>query len=771
MRLPKKIAALLIITLVASNVGTLTFADTIQRVSSENLIGKERWETAIEVSKKGWTSSDEAIIVNDSAIADALSVTPFAEAKNAPILLTQKDKLDERTKAELKRLGVKKVYIIGGEDVLTKTVEAELKAQNIQIDRIQGDTRELTALEIAKRLDKIKHISEIAVVNGTTGLSDAVSIAAVAADKDMAIILSNPNEGTKACDEFIKSKNVTTSYVIGGKNAISNDVEKKLPNAKRIEGVDRNETNAKVIETFYTEKEIKNAYVAKDGMGKEDYLIDALSVGVLAAKNDSPVIIVGNKLNQMQKDVTNTKSFDTVTQVGGNGNETAFDELKTMQGVTVYEVKTVTELNNALAKADANDVINVRSLTDNTESNDVIEIKSNNAVTVNLYDNSKSFVSDMTNGKLVVNTELSSIDVKSGDLVINSTVETVNVVGTANVTVSKTATVNKVEVRKNATGTVIENAGKIENIVSNAPNVSVENNGIVGSISGTNNPSVDGNPVKPPSTGNPSVGGNPVKPPSTGDDSIEEKLFDVDSSFTKSTISIGITPSKDLDESGNVIKTKDKTWSGYLNDDQKNKYGNGIEKPGTYLNELKAGVRYTTTVNSPSVGSNVLDRFEDVAKVKVVVKVGDLTQEVILDNTAYEKPEEPEEKLFDVDASFTKSTISIGITPSKDMNIGLLTKDNIKISYLDESCNVIKTKDKTWSGYLNDEQKNKYGNGAEKPGTYSNELKAGVRYTTTVNAPGVGSNVLNRFEDVAQVKVVVKVANLTQEIVLDNNAK
>ena len=63
-------------------------------------------------------------------------------------------------------------------------------------------------------------------------------------------------------------------------------------------------------------------------MGKEDYLIDALSVGVLAAKNDSPVIIVGNKLNQMQKDVINTKSFDTVTQVGGSGNETAFNELK-----------------------------------------------------------------------------------------------------------------------------------------------------------------------------------------------------------------------------------------------------------------------------------------------------------------------------------------------------------------------------------------------------------------------------------------------------------
>ena len=552
MKLPKKIATLLTITLVASNVSHTAFANTTQGVSSENLTGAGRWETAIEVSKKGWTKANEAIIVNDSAIADALAATPFAEAKDAPILLTQKDKLDERTKTELKRLGVKKVYIIGGEDVLTNNVENDLKAQNIEIDRIQGATRELTALEIAKRLDKIKPISEIAVVNGTTGLSDAVSIAAVAADKDMAIILSNPNEGTKASDEFIKSKNIKTSYVIGGVNAISKDVESKLPNVKRIEGIDRNETNAKVIETFYTEKEIKNAYVAKDGMGKEDYLIDALSVGVLAAKNDSPVIIVGNKLNQMQKDVTNTKSFDTVTQVGGSGNETAFDELKTMQGITVYEVKTVAELNNALAKADANDIINVRSLTDNTKSNDVVEIKSNNNITVNLYDNTKSFVENMDNGTLVVHTNLSSVDVKSGNLVIKGSVSTVNVLEGASVTinneatskpnvtvaegasvdvdgkintvtvngkdaqvnVSKDSTITKVEVSKDATGTVIENAGKVNSVVSNAPNVTVENNGTVGAISGTNKPTVEGTPVTPPSNGGGSSSPSPSPSPS-----------------------------------------------------------------------------------------------------------------------------------------------------------------------------------------------------------------------------------------------------------------
>ena len=115
----------------------------------------------------------------------------------------------------------------------------------------------------------------------------------------MAIILSNPTEGTKASDEFIKDD--MTSYIIGGENAVSTEVEKNLPNAKRISGIDRNETNAKVIETFYTEKEINNAYVAKDGMGDSSQLVDGLTLGSLASKNNSPVVLASENLESSQK--------------------------------------------------------------------------------------------------------------------------------------------------------------------------------------------------------------------------------------------------------------------------------------------------------------------------------------------------------------------------------------------------------------------------------------------------------------------------------------
>ena len=302
----------------------VTVKNPVISANENKLIGEDRYKTAIKVSNRGWSKSDNVVIVNSSAIVDALSATPFAKMKNAPILLTGAENLNNETKKEITRLGAKNVYVIGGTGVVSKNVVSELKAMNLNVDRISGDTRYTTALEVAKRLG---NVSEIAVVNGVTGLADAVSIAPVAADRNMPIVLSSPNEGTKVFDEFIKVNSIKTSYIIGGEAAISKDVAFKLPNANRLGGASRNETNAIILEKFYTNRDLNNIFVAKDGMKKVDDLIDALAVGVLASKEKSPVVIVGNKLDAKQEELLEYKNPKEITQVGGNGNENAFSQI------------------------------------------------------------------------------------------------------------------------------------------------------------------------------------------------------------------------------------------------------------------------------------------------------------------------------------------------------------------------------------------------------------------------------------------------------------
>ena len=300
------------------------------------LAGSNRHSTAVQVSQKGWSSAENVVLVNDSAIADALAATPLAEELNAPILLTGKNKLNSTTKSEIERLGAQNIYLIGGESVLSDNLSAEISGRTY---RISGSSREKTALAIAKKINELNPVKTIAVVNGTTGLADAVSIASVAAEKDMAIILSNPKSGISASKDFINSTGIEKSYVIGGDKAVSDYVMSSLPGAERVSGSNRNDTNAKVIEKFYTSSSLNNIYVAKNGSGNTGQLIDALAVGVLAAKNSSPVLIVSNSLSSSQRNVVGSKEIGIVTRVGGNGNESAFEEVKELQGIKPAELK------------------------------------------------------------------------------------------------------------------------------------------------------------------------------------------------------------------------------------------------------------------------------------------------------------------------------------------------------------------------------------------------------------------------------------------------
>ena len=487
----KKLATVMAATMaVSGSVVSVNAATT-----DEQLIGSNRTDTAVKISKEGWYSADTVILVNDAAIPDALTATPLAHAKNAPILLTGKGGLTKATADEIKRLGAKDVIMIGGDTVLPKKIENDLKAINVKADRVKGATREETALAIAKRLDGIKDVSEIAVVNSTTGLADAVSVAAAAAEKGMPIILANPTKGLSAAEKFIKDEAIKSSFVIGGKTALPEKLVESLPAKQRIEGANRNDTNARVIEKFYGDKELDNLYLAKDGRGGDTQLIDALAVGALAAKNGAPVLIASKSLNANQINVINTKKISIITQVGGKGNEGAFSQLKEIEKAEVIKVKNEAELQEALKKANANDTIEIDK--DAFIAKD-LTLSTNNAIKIDVK-------GDLT-GKVTVKTP--NADIKN-----SGTIGTLVVENGKNTTVTNTSAgkINKVEVSSSSSNVKVENNGKIEKVENNASGTSIENNGTISKpIEGTNKPSVEGN--KPGETTKPEIGGGSSAP-------------------------------------------------------------------------------------------------------------------------------------------------------------------------------------------------------------------------------------------------------------------
>ncbi|MFC7786856.1 Ig-like domain-containing protein [Rossellomorea sp. GCM10028870] len=297
----------------------------------KTLIGTTRYSTAVEVSKQGWDTSTTVFLVNGGAIADGLTATPLASAHDAPILLTTKGTLPAETEAELKRLGTKKIVLIGGSGVISDEVKGSLVKLGYSVSRIGGKDRYETSLLIAKQLDKSVDVTEAYLAYGR-GEPDALSIAAQSGKVKQPIILSEKKSVPKATYDWLKSEDLSNAHFIGGAAVLDSAIMKEMNSittknveGNRISGLSRHDTNAKVIEKFYTENHYPTILIAKSETAK---LVDALSAGPLASKLGVPVLLVSQKgLERSQIDTIEGKTSSEVHQIGGGINEAVVGEV------------------------------------------------------------------------------------------------------------------------------------------------------------------------------------------------------------------------------------------------------------------------------------------------------------------------------------------------------------------------------------------------------------------------------------------------------------
>ena len=257
---------------------------------------------------------------------DGLAAAPLAKQEDAPILLTKKDEIPAATMNEIKRATENegkeaKIYLVGGENNISKEVEKQLTSElNAEIVRIAGEDRFKTSIKIAKKLNSTNK----AFVVGGDGLADAMSIASVATKEEAPIIVTPADGLTKDAKDFINKDDEV--IVVGGQSKVSTQVLKDIKEeteqttaVERIAGEDRNETNAMVIEKYANAS--TKVYVAKNGYGSANgdaQLVDALAVAPLVANNDGIVVLANDELTKVQEKAIKTKQIKgKLTQVGG----------------------------------------------------------------------------------------------------------------------------------------------------------------------------------------------------------------------------------------------------------------------------------------------------------------------------------------------------------------------------------------------------------------------------------------------------------------------
>ncbi|KAA8666394.1 cell wall-binding repeat-containing protein [Clostridium sp. HV4-5-A1G] len=274
----------------SSKVMAANYAPYVQRIC-----GDDRYATAIEVSKNGWANGSEyAVLANGQNFPDALSAAPLAKKYNAPILLNPDSDLDSRVENELQRLGVKQIFIIGGPSVISDTIKNKLEGLNIKTTRLWGQNRYETSIKIAEQLN---FNGQVVVVNGEN-FPDALSIAPIAAEKSMPIILTLPNTLPESAANYVKNNKITKTYIIGEKDVVSDNIANSFPNSERIwnsnyvyNGSSRYDTNIAVLNKFRNDLNLSNIYLASG-----ENFPDALAGSALAAKNSSAIALVNGSL-------------------------------------------------------------------------------------------------------------------------------------------------------------------------------------------------------------------------------------------------------------------------------------------------------------------------------------------------------------------------------------------------------------------------------------------------------------------------------------------
>ena len=303
--------------------------------------GMDRYETAIELSKKGWAdkslneAGDAVVLVSGSSdkIVDGLTATPLAASlnngKKAPVLLTKENEIPTEVIEEIERLGAKKVYIVGG--AVSEAVETTLvKTYKMEVVRLAGEDRYETSLEVAKEMKTTTSsnllngkFKQVFVVGGK-GEADALSASAIAAQRKSPILLTKAGEVDKDLKHFLDvnlddtekevNNDYTDIFVVGGNNSVSDDVLKTFASmefeSERLAGEGRQETNAAVIDRFATS--VNNIVVAKSNNAS---LVDALGAGALAAKEGAHIVLATEELTEAQTDALVKVNTTSATKV------------------------------------------------------------------------------------------------------------------------------------------------------------------------------------------------------------------------------------------------------------------------------------------------------------------------------------------------------------------------------------------------------------------------------------------------------------------------
>ncbi|MEH6991053.1 cell wall-binding repeat-containing protein [Cytobacillus firmus] len=199
--------------------GIETYLKNTLGLTVERISGSTRYETAVKIANK-LPIQESAIVVSGQNYPDALSIGPYAAITGMPILLSQSNTLPSSTAVQVKKYN--NTFVIGGTGAVSENVRKQLPSPI----RVSGKTRYETSVNVSKYFYSAGIDS--AFVTTGSNFADALTGSVLAGLYVEPIILTTPNTLHPAAKEHFVDEQVLWYTIIGGKGAVSLDVEDEI---------------------------------------------------------------------------------------------------------------------------------------------------------------------------------------------------------------------------------------------------------------------------------------------------------------------------------------------------------------------------------------------------------------------------------------------------------------------------------------------------------------------------------------------------------------
>ncbi len=193
--------------------------------------GADRYATALATSKNTFPDGygGSVIIATGENYPDALAAGSLLADHLGPILLADPTgglnaPLSSDLKTEITRLKPRKVFILGGEDVVTRAVETDVRALGYPVDRFPGrdryETAELAAVTDFPYTYPNVRPTEVLVATGTN-FPDGLAAGPLAAIRNAPIVLTSGTCWDGETLQYLRELNPAKLTFLGGPDVVS----------------------------------------------------------------------------------------------------------------------------------------------------------------------------------------------------------------------------------------------------------------------------------------------------------------------------------------------------------------------------------------------------------------------------------------------------------------------------------------------------------------------------------------------------------------------